>query len=377
MFSKKFISLDIGSQNTKIVIGKYQKNKIYIDQAIMVDTPLHCIEDGNIVDKLRLSQEIKNTLGMNSIKTRDVICTTNSTTTINREITIPKAEDSELETMINFEIQQYLPIIMEDYLIQYKVLETIQDDNSENSLDKLKVLVVVYPKHMAEGYLEILKNADLKPRALDVNFNSINKLLKSDIEINGEKYTTNKPLIPIDISGHSISPINKDSINETVAFIDMGAENLSVNIYSNGQMNFSRMTTSGGNIIDKNIAREYDTTLEDAEKMKKQYCDLLEENNFEKMEQLNNIIKDDINDWIEEINRILQFYKNKQVGNKVDKIFIHGGSSRLKGIEGYMSRALNVPVIRVKSMSNIILGKDVDKEQLDLYLNAIGAIIRL
>lgn len=377
MFQRNIFSLDIGSQNTKIVIGKHQKNKLYIDRAIIVDTPLHCIEDGNIVDKLRLSQEIKNTLGINSIKTRDATCTTNSTTIINREITIPKAEDSELETMVNFEIQQYLPIIMEDYLIQYKVLETIQDDNFENSLNKLKVLVVVYPKHMAEGYFETLKAADLKPSVLDVNFNSINKLLKNDIEINGEKHTINKQLTPIDISGHSIGPINKDSINETVAFIDMGAENLSVNIYSNGQMNFSRMTTSGGNIIDKNIAREYDTTLEDAEKMKKQYCDLLEENNFKKMEQLNGIIKEDVNNWIEEINRILQFYKNKQVGNKVDKIFIHGGSSRLKGIEAYMSRALNVPVVRVKSMSNIILGKDVDKEQLDLYLNAIGAIIRL
>lgn len=377
MFSKKFISLDIGNQNIKIVIGKYQNSKVYIDRTVMIYTPLHCIEDGNIVDKLRLSQEIKNTLGINSIKARDAICTTNSTSIINREIIIPKAEDSELETMVKFEIQQYLPIIMEDYLIQYKVLETIQDNNPENSLDKLKVLVIVYPKHMAEGYLETLKDADLKPKALDVNFNSINKLLKDDIEINDEKYTVNKPVIPMDISGYNISPINKDSINETVAFIDMGAENLSVNIYSNGQMKFSRMTTSGGNIIDKNIAREYDTTLEDAEKMKKQYCDLLEENNVEKMEQLNGIIKEDVNNWIEEINRILQFYKNKQVGNKVNKIFIHGGSSRLKGIEGYMSRALNAQVVRVKSMSNIILGKDVDKEQLDLYLNAIGAIIRL
>lgn len=377
MIHKKFISLDIGSQNTKIVTGKYQKNKVHIDRALVVDTPLHSIEDGNIVDKLRLSQEIKNVIGINSIKARDAICTTNSTAIINREITIPKAEDSELETMVKFEIQQYLPIIMEDHLIQYKVLEATQDNNSENPIDKLKVLVVVYPKHMAEGYLETLKDADLRPNALDVNFNSINKLLINDIEINGEKYTAKKSVAPTDDLGYQISPIDKDPINETVAFIDMGAENLSVNIYSNGQMNFSRMTTSGGNAIDKNIAREYDTTLEGAEKMKKQYCDLLEENNVEKMEQLNNIIKDDVNSWMEEINRILQFYKNKKVGNKVDKIFIHGGSSRLKGIEGYMTRALNVPVIKVKSMSNIVLGKDVDKEQLDLYLNAIGAIIRL
>lgn len=376
MALKKFISLDIGSQSIKIIVGKYQKNKVYIDRAIMVDTPLHTVEDGNIVDKLRLSSELKNTLGINSIKTKEVNCTTNSTSIINREIIIPKAEDSELETMVKFEIQQYLPIIMEDYIIQYKVLETIKDENSENLIEKLRVLVVVYPKHMAEGYLDMLKDADLKPNVLDVNFNAINKLFTNCVEINEEKYTANETTASIQISGHNITPVNKEFINDTIAVIDMGAENLSVNIFSNGQMDFSRMTTSGGSLIDKHIAREYDIKLEEAEKRKKHHCDLSDENNSQKLEELNNIIKEDVNSWMEEINRIIQFYRNKKVGNKVDKIFIYGGSSRLKGIEEYMTRALNIPVIKIKSMSNIILGKDVDKEQLDYYLNAIGAIIR-
>lgn len=355
MFSKKLISLDIGNQNTKIILGKYQKNKIYIDIVIIADTPLHSVEDGNIVDKLRLSQEIKNTLGMNSIKTKEVNCTTNSTSIINREIVIPKAEDGELDTIVKFEIQQYLPIIMDDYIIQHKVLETIQDESQDKALDKLTVLVVVYPKHVAEGYLDVLKDAGLKPNALDVNFNSINKLFTDGVEINEEKYSS----------------------NNTIAVIDMGAENLSVNIYSNGQMDFSRMTTSGGSTIDRNIAREYDINLDEAQKRKKQYCDLMDENNFEKLEELNSIIKEDVNSWIEEINRILQFYKNKKVGNIVDKIYIHGGSSRLKGIEEYMSRALNIPVIKIKTMNNIVLSKSIDKESLDLCLNAIGALIRL
>ena len=185
-----------------------------------------------------------------------------------------------------------------------------------------------------------------------------------------------KQLASIQISGYNITPVNKDFINDTIAVIDMGAENLSVNIFSNGQMDFSRMTTSGGSIIDRHIAREYDITLEEAEKRKKQYCDLSDESNSEKLEELNNIIKEDVNGWMEEINRIIQFYRNKKVGNKVDKIFIYGGSSRLKGIDEYMAKALNIHVIKIKSMNNIILGKDVDKEQLDFYLNAIGAIIR-
>lgn len=345
----------MGNQNAKIVVGKYQKNKIYIDRAIIIDTPLHSIEDGNIVDKLRLSQELKNTMGMNSIKTKEANCTTNSTSIINREIIIPKAEDGELDTIVKFEIQQYLPIIMDDYIIQHKVIETIQDESQDGSLDKLRVLVAVYPKHVAEGYLDMLKDADLKPNALDINFNSINKLFADGVEINGEKYSS----------------------NDTIAVIDMGAENLSVNIYSNGQMDFSRMTTNGGSTIDRNIARKYDINLDEAEKRKKQYCDLMDENNSERLEELNNIIKQDVNSWIEELNRILQFYKNKKVGNIIDKIFIHGGSSRLKGIEGYMSRALNIPVIKIKTMNNIVLSKSVEKEALDLFLNAIGALIRI
>lgn len=351
MFRKKLVTLDIGTKNIKVLIGKYQKNKVYIDRAIMVDTPLHTIEDGTIVDKLRLSDELRNILGINSVKTKETNCTTNSTSIINRELIIPKAEDSELETMVKFEVQQYLPIIMDDYIIQHKVLETIED---ENLVEKLRVLVVVYPKHMAEGYLDMLKEADLKPNVLDVNFNAINRLFVDGVEVNGEKY----------------------DINDTIAVIDMGAENLSINIFSNGQMDFSRMTTSGGSSIDKHIAREHDTTLAEAEKIKKQYCDLLDENNIENLEGLNSIVKEEVNSWIEEINRIIQFYRNKKLGNRVAKIFIYGGSSRLNGIEKYMMRTLNIPVIKIRTMSNIVLGKDVDKDQLDFCLNAIGAIIR-
>lgn len=355
VFITKIISLDIGIKNTKVALGKHEKNKIQIDRAIVVDTPIHVIEDGNIVDKQRLGSELQSTLGINSIKTKEVICTTNSTSIINREITIPKADDSELKTMVEFEIQQYLPITMEDYIIQHKVLEVVKDESSDRTVEKLRVLVVVYPKHIAEGYFEVLKEADLKPKVLDINFNSINKLLVDGVEINGEKY----------------------NIKDTIAVVDMGAENLAVNIFSNGQLDFSRMTTSGGSVIDKNIAMRYDITLQEAEKMKKQHCNLFDENNPQKLEELNNIIKEDVNSWMEEINRIIQFYRNKKLGNKVDKIFIYGGSSRLKGIEEYMSKILNIPVNKIKSMSNIILGKDVDKEQLDIYLNAIGAIIRL
>lgn len=376
MFAKKLISLDIGSQNIKIVVGKCQKNKVYIDKTVMVDTPLHAVEDGNIVDKIRLREEIKNALGINNINVKDAICTTNSNLIINREIVIPEAEEDELLTMIKFEIQQYLPIVMDNYIVQYNVIENIEGEE-EQVPNKVRALAVVYPKHVAEEYLSLLEDANLKAHSLDVNFNSINKLLKDDVDINGEQYIVNETNANINISEYTIEPINKSSICETVAFIDMGAESISINIYCEGQMCFSKIIPSGGSDIDKIAAREYEVTLEQAEKRKKEFCDLMKENDQHSMEEFNALIKETLNKWIEEIVRIFKYYKNKNVGNKIDKIYIYGGSSRLKGLEAYMTEFLNIKVERIISMGNIVCGKNADKNELDYYLNAIGAIIRL
>ena len=73
------------------------------------------------------------------------------------------------------------------------------------------------------------------------------------------------------------------------------------------------------------------------------------------------------------------------LGNKVDKVYIYGGSSNLIGIEKFIKDALNLPVIKIQNLSNVKFSKinesKVDPFKLDVelsqYLNAIGAIIRL
>lgn len=356
MFQKNLLSIDIGSQNIKIAIGKYNKNKVYIDKLIMTETPSHCIEDGNIIDINRLADGIKDVLDMNAIRAKDIIFTTNSTDIINREIIVPEAEGEELDTMVQFEIHQYLPIIMEDYIVQFNVLEHIKEElSSEGIANKLKMLVVTYPKRMAERYLKLAEDLKLKPEALDVNFNAVSKLFKNNFDINGRIFTKEK----------------------TVAVIDMGSEKISVNILCDGKMVFSRIISSGGISIDRKIGRKFDIDLDEAEKRKKEFCDLLEEEATEKMEELNVVIKETIDSWMDEIGKILQFYRNKNIGNKIDRVFIHGGTSRLKGLAGYMEKQLNIRVLNINSMSNIELSKDVIKEEMNYFINGIGALIRL
>lgn len=355
MLTKKLLSIDIGSQNIKIAYGKHNKDKIYIDKLIMTETPLHCIEDGNITDKMKLVDVIKEMLSISGIKTKDVVFTTKSTDIISREVLVPDVEKEELDTVVQYEIQQYLPIIMEDYIVQYNVLEHIKDQSPEGIVNKLNALTVTYPKRMAEQYLKLAEDLSLKPEALDVNFNAVSKLFENNFDINGEIFIK----------------------EQTTAVIDMGAEKICINIFCDGKMVFNRIISSGGNVIDRNLARSFDISLEEAEKRKKEFCDLLGEKGITHMEELNAVIRETTDSWIDELGRVLQFYTNKKVGNKIDRIFIHGGTSRLKGLAGYMKNMLNIQVSNINSMSNVVLSKDVVKESMNYFLNGIGALIRL
>ncbi len=348
---QKLVSLDIGSSSIKIVVGKKVKESIHICNAFSIETPKEIIADGNIINSLELSRIIEKALKDNNVRVKDIVCTSSSTAIINRELIVPKAEEEELDTLVRFEIQRYLPINMDDYVIQYNVLEEIEQDN----IDKLKLLVVTYPNRMSKEYFNFIKNSGLKPVSLDVTFNSIKKLLNNSNEINQ----------------------GENPIQYTTAFLDMGAENLNIHIYNEGKFDFTRVIKSGGKLIDASISKKYDISMKEAEERKIKYADLLEEENLEDLESVNKIVRKQVDEWIEEIMRILQFYKNKKLGNKIDKIYIHGGTSRLKGIDFYIQKKLNIPVVRVNSMSNIASKDRTLEKDFHRYLNAIGSIIRL
>ncbi|ERI94167.1 putative cell division protein FtsA [Clostridiales bacterium oral taxon 876 str. F0540] len=351
--TKSVISVDIGADKIKFVLGKFAKDKVIIEKAFMVNTPEGAVGDGNLFNTVNLSKTIENALTTAEIKIKDINCTTNSTAVINREIIVPKAAEDELETLVKYEIQQYLPINMDDYIVQHNILEEINEDN----LSKYKVLVVTYPHKIAKQYYELFNNLKLKPSVLDISYNSVKKLIGGIRTINDSEY----------------------SIEEASAFIDMGADTINVNIYKNGQLDFSRIIKSGGSLIDRELSKELKISLEKSEETKRELADLNYTSPSEGSEQyiVNNIVKLVADEWIEELSRIIQFYRNKKVGNNLSKIYIHGGCANLKGIDEYLASKLNLDVEKISSLSNVEFNKAVDTNDLKRYLNAIGAIIRL
>ncbi|MBU3182045.1 pilus assembly protein PilM [Clostridium psychrophilum] len=350
MFNSKVLSLDIGSKNTKIVLGSQIKKNVIIEKAITMITPVGCYNDGNIIDITKLKSEISDGLEAENIKCRNIIITTKSTTIITRDIDIPVAKKEDMDAIIKFQMERYLPIKFGDYIMQYTILGEFEDDGVKMA----KVTVVVYPKIMADGYYKLIKELKGNAVALDISSNSINKLFNENIKVNDENF----------------------SLEDTVAVIDLGYDFINVNIISDGKVQFTRIINYGGANIDIDIAKELSISEEAAEDQK------IKGYNFERKtlsdsqsSMVNDIAKEQVKNWIQEIEKLLNYYKNKEQGNKIDKIYIYGGSSSLKGIERFIKDAMNLPVTQIQSLSNVNCSKiDVELSQ---YLNAIGAIIRL
>lgn len=348
--SKQKIVIDIGSNSIKIVTGRYIKEKLYIKDLISVKTPEEVIQDGNILDRDRLAFYLKNKLDIYGIKSNNLSFTTNSTAIIYRDVFVPITEEGDLDTMVSYELQQYLPIAIENYVVQYRA---IGNELVENGEEKQRVLAVVYPKYIIEGYLKLAQTIGFKPEALDINFNSIAKLLENTSLINSKQ-------------------VNKE---KNFAFIDLGAENCIIHIISKGKMEFTRIISTGAIEVDKEISRIFNLNREKSEKKKIEYSILKGKN--EEVQRIEEIINIYLNSVSESINRILIYYKNKTVGNKIDKIYIFGGAAGIKSIEKHLEEKLSIPVEKIEAMDVIAFDKGTKEEQLELYLNAIGALIRL
>ncbi|WP_053957098.1 type IV pilus assembly protein PilM [Inediibacterium massiliense] len=350
MLKKQIISIDIGRMTTKIVIGKVHKEYIWIQNQFMISTPSDSYENGYIKNISSLQEIIQSVLSENKIKTKHVICTVQSSTAIVREMTLPHAKESDLDAMIYFEIEKYIPVKLDQYVVEYKILETFKEED----IEKQRILVVALPKKIIERYLELIQSLQLKPIALDLHFNGIMKAFEEEVLINEE-------------NGH---------LAKTLAFIDIGHETIDITIIERGTFKFNRLILQGGKEINENIANAFSLSLKEAEQKKIEYANLNELNTNTSSYMVNEHIKITIDLWIREIQRVFQYYTSREREKQIDSIYLYGGSSKIPYLKEYLIENLNIPTFLLKKVSSIEFQKKDASILLSDYFNSCTALLR-
>lgn len=357
---KEVISVDIGENRTKVVVGKQERNGVRLSQAFSFTTPRYAYEKGQIIGFEELKKALQEQLSERKVKAKAAFASVESADIITREIAVPQAKPEELEKLLQFEIQQYMPIELSQYVVQYKAIEEFE----EEGVNKVRVLVTAMPRELARTYYELLESCGLDAAVLDIQSNAVDKLFCCDQKVNG---------------GNGFR-------SQSVAVLDLGHRHINVVVLENGQFKFNRFLNHGAWDINVNISHGTGIEPEETEVLKLNIPTLRKGGLFDDRgvapeerdatkEQALELTRRTVDGWVEDIERVIKYYTTRSTGNVLERIYVYGGVVEMNGFPEYLQESLNIPVEKIESLSGVNFGKAGEGPITD-YINAFGTLMR-
>ena len=308
MLSKKFLSIFIEKDYIKITEVSRNKDIIHMHKAVTVKTPQNSIENGFIKEKDAITHIIKQALEDNEIKSKTAVFIVGSSKIISREVSIPHVSDGKTKALIKMNASDYFPVNIDDYIIDYRVLERIVENKDGK---QKKVLVVATPNMLINGYMDIAKSIGIYVKSIECSGNALFQVLK------------------------------KGYPKGTNLFVDLGIEGTTVTILKDGKLELQRYIPDGIEGIYKAVMQQFNMDYEEVKEIMgvKSFLFGNEGNPY----LLGEITKS-INRILTGISRLLDFYNSRNTDSSLINAYLTGAGTKLLGIDRYIGEFLKFEV---------------------------------
>lgn len=366
IFAQGIVGLDIGSSSVKAVKLRKLKDSYELTGAEIVNLSPEAMEETDQDRKNSFYVEaVKKIFKNKNIANSKVATGISGDSAIIRYIKTPYMGPEELKNMIPYEAEQYIPLGMDQVVLDYQVLAEVEDENQK----KLSVLLAAVKNEIMNNHLDILKAARISPAVIDVDAFAI-----------CNAYMLNS-------QDESDSGVRAD----TIALINIGAKFTLITIVHKGVPQITRDVNIGGNNFTTEIRREYAVSFGQAEELKRQRAAIIVEGddlllsapseNDRDSTKIHEAITPSLNKLTNDIKRSFEFYESTGKKRSVQKILLSGGSSKIRNIDRFLSDRLGIPVELNYPFKNInINAKNFDLDYLRtnaVQLNvALGLALR-
>lgn len=329
LFDSKPFALDISDFSIELIALEGSLDSPKLAALGRSELPPDLVEDGKILKEDELAdfiQKIVQKPKFGRLKSKKVI------------FSLPESRSfihfSESLTDIKEQVLKNFPFAPEELCFDYQLF------------GKETVLAAV-PKEIIEGYLSLFRKCQLELIVIETESVSLGRVFSSKAE--------------------------------TILVCDIGARTANLNIFDQGLLKFSSSLAVAGSNFTGALSEKLKISLAQAEQLKKE----VGLNPQIKEGKIFLILQKEIQLIIEEINKILDYFKQKS-GKAIEKIILVGGSSSLPRLLEYFSENLPLPVEIgdpwLKINIDILKKKEFFKEALEidpvLYSLAIGAALR-
>ncbi|MBI3932632.1 MAG: type IV pilus assembly protein PilM [Acidobacteria bacterium] len=304
MFGKKkgLVGLDIGSSAIKAVELKsggkggaeWQLVNIGVESL-----PPEAIVDGAIMDSGAVIDAIQRVFSANKIKTGDVGTSVSGNAVIVKKISLPQMSPEELAESIHWEAEQYIPFDIQDVAIDYEVIE------GSGAGGNMDVLLVAVKKDKVADYTSAISQAGKSCAIVDVDVFS----LQNCYEVN-----------------YGVDP------GRVVGLLNVGASIMNINILKGSTSIFNRDIAVGGNQYTDAIQKDLNLSFDQAEALKK--GGRVEGASPESLHPILQAVSENI---ALEIQKTFDFFKATSSEDRIDRIFLSGGTSKVHGLRDLLA----------------------------------------
>jgi type IV pilus assembly protein PilM len=307
--SKAVVGLDIGSSAVKAVelkaAGKGFKVVAFAIEAIPPDS----IVDGAIIDGAAVSDAIRRLFENKAFKTKEVAASLSGNAVIVKKINLPVMTEAELAESIYWEAEQYIPFDIQDVNLDYQILNAGTGPESSGTMD---VLLVAAKKEKIADYTGVISQAGRLPVVVDVDAFA----LQNAYEVN-----------------YGLEP------DAVVVLLNAGASAININILTGDQSLFTRDISIGGNAYTEAVQKELNLPFESAELLKKG-------------QPVEGVAPEDVTPVLAamtenvllEIQKTFDFFKATASSDRIDRIVLSGGASRVEGFAAALQERFSTQV---------------------------------
>lgn len=294
-------------------------------------------------DQQELATVIRNLVREAKVSTPLVVASLPESQIFTRVIEMASLTDSELQSAIKYEAEQYIPIPLTEVKLDYEVLSR-PEDNEPNK--KMEVLLVAAPNVLINRYLKIISMAGLKPHALET-----------------------------EITASARALIGASQFNLTSLILEIGATTTELAVVSNRKVSFTRAIATGGHAFTRAVAQDLGFEIDQAEQYKRNYG--LDPTQLEG--KIATSIKPIFDVITAEIKRALAYWAGRHPEDSIKRIIATGGSAKMPGLIPYLTEVTGLEGELGSPWEGLSLASSLGSDFKDdgpLYSIAVGLALK-
>jgi type IV pilus assembly protein PilM len=306
--ARSTVGIDIGSRSiTAAELRLGRRDQLMVTNFGGVELPDGAVHEGEIADIDTVGAAIRSLLSNTGIRNKRVWLGVSNQKVVVRQIDLPWVDESELHSALRFQVQDHIPIAVEDAELDVHVIEEVTTDDGER---RRRVLLVAAQREMIATHLAAARQAGLKPQGIDLN-----------------------PFAVLRAVGTTSVVDPGDEV-----LLDVGARITNIVVHRQGTPSFVRILIMGGDDITDALAEELEVDRATADAHKRQAVV------GDPSDEVGRIVTERADRFIAEVRNSLDYFVAQHAGTQVSAIVLTGGGAALAGLDQRIATNLRLPV---------------------------------